>query len=195
MNKLTLFTLIFTFILTVSLITKRAMSGDYEFSIETVTKEIVNDTSSNIAVELQSINEIINKTKQYKLIDLREKTDFEKGHLESAVNLPVKELIIKKTFSDFDDEKQNILYSYDYTTASNIVFYLKQIGIRNVKYLQADFADANNYLNGTNKKAKAIDKEAAKYNYNKFFNQPVNKTKPKISVPSSVKVKRASGGC
>ncbi len=195
MNKLTLLTLIFAFTFTASFVVKKSMSGNYEVGVEKVAEEIANDSTNTVVVDLKNIQDIIEKSEEYQLIDLRSKTDFEKGHLTNAVNIPIDELIKEKSFSGFNNEKQNILYSSDYSNASNIVFYLKQIGIQNVKYLQADFVDAKSYIEGSNKNLKSLNKEFPKYNYNKFFNQAVKKSQPKMIVPAAKKVKRVSGGC
>ncbi len=195
MNRLTLLTLIFAFTFTVSFVIKKSISGDYEVSIEKATEEITNDSINNIIVDLEDLKGITANSDKYQLIDLRSKTDFEKGHLPNAINIPIDKVIKEKSFTGLDNEKQNILYSYDYSTSSNAVFYLKQTGVQNVKYLQADFVDAKSYIEGSNNNLKSLNKEIPKYNYNKFFNQAVKKSQPKMVIPKAKKVKQVSGGC
>lgn len=194
MNKLTILALIFGGVLLLSVITKRAMSESYDISCEDVAAELTNTSANLQFVELTAIADIIKNKDQYQIVDLRTKQQFDKSHIENAVNLPVKEIVENKSLSVLKNSKVNILYSDDYSLASNINTYLKQIGYTNVKYLQANYSDAEKYIkNPANFNPRSVNHEVVKYNYNMFFNQPKKTAKP-ASAPVK-KVKRASGGC
>ncbi len=194
MNKLTLLTLIFAGVLATSFFVEKSMSGNYIVGTEKVTEELVNDSTNSTVLNVENIKDITGKA-EYQLIDLRPKAEFEKSHLENAINVPIGEIVKTQSFEDFDNDKQKVLYANDYALASNTAFYLMQIGIKNIKYLRANFKDAQNYINGSLECARNCDQEKPKYDFNKYFNQPVKKTAPKMVVPAAKKVRRASGGC
>ena len=80
-------------------------------------------------------------------VDIRSTDEFTKGHIEKAVNIPVRELLQKRSISFFRELKKAnsiaILYGEDQLQASGPWMLLKQVGIENIRVLQGGYAFYN----------------------------------------------------
>lgn len=78
---------------------------------------------------------IIDKDPDYIIIDVRGKDEYEKYHINSAVNIPLDKLFIPETLELLDQEKLLILYSNGGTHAAQAWVLLHEKGIRNATVL------------------------------------------------------------
>ena len=150
-----------------------------------------------------SLNEI-NKT-EYLLIDIRNQFEFEKGHLENAINIYAPEILNKQNSEIFDqfkeDNKTVILYGTNPDEVIAPYLLLYQLGNNNIKILTAEISYSQNKLITKN-----VEIEKSLADVNAFINKSVKKAavkpkpkfkpKPKKVIPVKKKKKRApEGGC
>ncbi len=144
-------------------------------TLEKITKEnyFINLT------ELKDINTV--------LVDIRSLFDFEKGHLENAINIYAPE-ILNDTNSDFFDElKDNntLIILYGNTPNEVIAPYmlLYQLGYTNIKILTVEITYSQNKVI-----SKDVEIEKSKYDINGFILESIKKASVKAkSKPVVVK--------
>ena len=152
-----------------------------------------------------ALNEI--KTFDHVLIDVRNQFEFEKGHLENAINIYAPEFLNEQNSDLFnelkDDGKTLILYGKDPNEVIAPFMLLYQLGYNNIKILTIDNSYSQNKLITKN-----IVIEKSEADVNAFINESVKKAavkpklkikakpKPKRVIPVKKKKKRApEGGC
>lgn len=170
--------------------------------------------SENTKVALEKItteNYFINLTElkdtDAVLVDVRSQFDYEKGHLENAVNIYAPE-ILNETNSDlFDELKENntlvILYGNTPNEVIPPYMLLHQLGYTNIKILTAEITYSQNKII-----SKEVEIEKSKYDINGFIKESIKKaaieatTKPvvvktpKKIIPIKKKKKLpVEGGC
>jgi rhodanese-related sulfurtransferase len=150
-----------------------------------------------------SLNEIDNPN--YVLIDVRNQYEFQKGHLNNAINIHTPVLLITANFYFFEELKINnkiaILYGKNPTEANSLFMLLYQLGFE-AKILTVE----NNYSqNKLITKSVNIEKEEA--DINSFIKESIKKAKavkkkvvivkpPKKIIPIKKKKKMpVEGGC
>ncbi|MBT8230548.1 MAG: rhodanese-like domain-containing protein [Saprospiraceae bacterium] len=132
---------------------------------------------------------IENNQSDYQLVDLRSQSQFVKGSLEGAINIPTQYLFEPDNLKKIADESfTTILFGDDQLEANGPWVLLRQLGYEHLKVMQGGF----NYIQG------AVDSdytaEQARYDYPAIFNQSVEeselalktKPKPKRIVPKKV---------
>jgi rhodanese-related sulfurtransferase len=78
---------------------------------------------------------------QVKFVDLRNKYDFNIGHLDGALNMPNHNLLDKENLELFDDKSITyVLYGQEHLDANGPWMVLKQLGYDNFKILQGGYA-------------------------------------------------------
>lgn len=98
-----------------------------------ISKMIV-DREDHITAE-QLGHLIIDKDPDYILIDLRTADDYQKYHINSAMNIPLEKLLLPETLQQLDRDKLLILYSNGGTHAAQAWVLLYEEGIRNATVL------------------------------------------------------------
>lgn len=99
----------------------------YEINPEIVAKNILNKSDQ---VNPRDLNEwIIEKNQDYMLIDIRTDKEFEMGHIPSAENIPLSELMKKETISELPKRRPVIIYSNGNSHAYQCWIILKSAGI------------------------------------------------------------------
>ncbi len=117
----------------------RPKSPDYQISAGETLK-LMNDQSMQIAVK-----DIAGK----QLIDIRSTEMFSQGHPESAINIPIRQLLDEESVELFDNLLENgkeaILYGSDQLQATAPLFLLQQLGYKNLKLLKGGLTSFNEF--------------------------------------------------
>jgi rhodanese-related sulfurtransferase len=168
----------------------------------------VNTRTQYIAPETVA-DMLVKKDPTLQLIDVRSKDEFEKYHLEGAVNIPINDLLSDENAAFLDqDVKMNVLYSTGTIAANEAWMITRQLGYKNNYVLEGGL----NYwfetiLNPQKPASTSPDEEFAKYDFRKAASGAlgggnVETIKSTESTPSSPKPimtapkkKKAAGGC
>jgi rhodanese-related sulfurtransferase len=169
----------------------------------------VNTRTQYIAPEVVA-DMIIKKDPTFQLIDVRSQDEFEKYHLEGALNIPITDLLNDKHAEILDQEaKTNIFYSNGTITANEAWMITRQLGYKNNQVLEGGL----NYwfdviMNPQKPSSLNSNEEFAKYDFRKAASAalgggniealkpvegPSNALKP--SIKTTPKKKKAAGGC
>jgi sulfur-carrier protein adenylyltransferase/sulfurtransferase len=154
---------------------------------------------------------LIKKDPTLQLIDVRSKDEFEKYHLEGAINIPINDLLSEDNSVILDQEtKMNVLYSNGTITANEAWMITRQLGYKNNFVLEGGL----NYwfdaiMNPQKPASTSSDEEFAKYDFRKAAgsalgggnaaaltpqeNTAAASMKPLIK--TAPKKKKAAGGC
>jgi rhodanese-related sulfurtransferase len=74
-------------------------------------------------------------TEGTELIDIRNQYEYEKGHLEGAINIPVTDLLTDESINVFKTKDNIVLYGNTPNDAVTPLILLRQLGYNNVKVL------------------------------------------------------------
>lgn len=209
MNEIKLQTVISTIIITLIIVITGygLLSIDYsatkfkksatEIHQELIKNEfLINIESLNLN---DSINDII-------FVDLRTKSDFEKGHLDKAIHI-YSPLILEtesiNLFKDFTKENKTIvLYSHSPQDAMGSWYLLTSIGIENIKILSVITNFTNNEFIVTpfNTELLKTDitqyiKESNEIKKEPIVQKPIIKTLPLVKPVKKEKIEVEEGGC
>jgi rhodanese-related sulfurtransferase len=115
---------------------------NYRLSPQEVFKTL--SDKSNQVSPLAVYDQVKKGNKSQVLVDVRNSDEFAKGHIEGAVNIPVLELLQKRSLSFFKElngsKQVAILYGEDQLQANGPWMLLKQIGFENIKVLEGGYA-------------------------------------------------------
>jgi rhodanese-related sulfurtransferase len=165
----------------------------------------INDALESVTSEDYFVNYKDLKSTDYALIDLRSQIDFEKGHIEDAINIYAPEILTEDNFKTIktlqEDSKTIAFYGYQPNEAIAPFMILKQLGIENIKILKSNL----NY-NQDELVVSDATVEDNLYDVNKFIAESVKKAavkpkpKPKPVVKKVVPKKKkkkmpVEGGC
>ncbi len=110
----------------------------YAMNTETALENL---TDTNYFISLDNL-----KSSDIALVDIRSPYEFEKGHLENAVNIPSPEILAEENKAIFQELKESdkitVLYGKDLEQANLPFLLLYQMGYDNLKLLSVD----NEYL-------------------------------------------------
>ncbi|SDX52873.1 Rhodanese-related sulfurtransferase [Lutibacter oricola] len=149
------------------------------------------------ALEQTALNNFIQKSElnsETILIDIRNKFEFEKGHIENAINIDASDILLednKNVFETLKEEGKNVaLYGNTPSEAIAPLMVLQQLGFNNVKILAV-----NNSLNQDKLITTPAEIEKKGENINKFIETSAKKVnelmkakpKPKPVVKAPVK--------
>jgi rhodanese-related sulfurtransferase len=96
--------------------------------------ESITNRSDHITAE-QLGQLIIDKDPDFQIIDIRDKSEYDKFHLQSAINIPLQTLFDDENLEFIDPEKLVILYSNGGTHAAQAWVLLQQMGYTNTTVL------------------------------------------------------------
>ena len=117
----------------------RPKSPDYQISANE-TLRLMNDHSMQVAIK-----DIAGK----QLIDIRSSELYSQGHPESAINIPIRQLMDQESLELFDyllkEGKEAILYGSDELQATAPLFLLQQLGYKNLKVLKGGLTSFNEF--------------------------------------------------
>ena len=119
-NRLSIAVLLFVVIIIFGLITITRPDFEYKISISEALEHVLSYEGEISPEEVEEI--ISNKNPAYQLVDLRNPLEFQKGHIEGSVNVPLQCCLEKDMIKYFKqlqkDSVTAILYGYDQSEAN-----------------------------------------------------------------------------
>ena len=137
-RRLTIAVAVFTAIIVLGLLTIGKPKFKYKVSSEEMHEQI---RQALYMVEVEEAADLLStENNQVKFVDLRNKYDFNIGHLEGAINIPSHNLLEKENLKLFEDESITyVLYGQEHLDANGPWMVLKQLGYSNFKILQGGY--------------------------------------------------------
>jgi len=198
-KRISIASVLFILVILIGLLTYKRPMHMYTINSKTTLENI---TSDNYLISLKDL-----ENKEYALIDTRNEFEFQKGHLDNAINIYAPEILNEENtliFNKLQEENKTIvLYS---TNPNNVVapfMVLYQLGVKNLK-----IATINNSYNQNKLITDNIDVEKSVADINAFINEsikkaaqqpkpkPIIKAPPKKVIPIKKKKKMpVEGGC
>ena len=170
--------------------------------------ENINNRSDHITAE-QLGQLIIDKDPNFQIVDIRDQSEFQKFHIQTAINIPLNTLFNENNVEFIDPEKLVVLYSNGGTHAAQAWVILQQMGYTNTTVLLGGlnyWVDV--YSNPTPPEGVYADSEIFNYQFRvsagnylmgniEAKGQSQDKPEPvKISIPKrKKKVKAGDEGC
>ncbi len=180
-------------------------SKKYVLSPEQTLKTYINKTDILPVEKVANIFYCPEKMKTYRFIDLRTPHDFIVNHVDSAINVPAKDIFNNENFDILNqDKKINVIYGYNATQAIDVYLMLKQLNYKNIKVALGGFDFINKYMiNDFGIKTGIYNDEKPKYDYAKVVAETAGGTVPTDNNTSSKpkkklikrKKKEVTGGC
>lgn len=135
---------------------------------------LANLTTSNYFTPIEDI-----KHPDLILVDIRSPYEFEKGHLENAINIPTSVVLEEENKASFtqwkESEKAVVLYGKDIEEANIPFLFLYQLGYDNLRLLNAENTFSQNEL-----VTHPSDIEKLKANIKAFIDESIEKSKVKV---------------
>jgi rhodanese-related sulfurtransferase len=146
-KRLLVFSLLFVVIIIIGLLTIQRPYFNYQLNAEEALSEALSLTGEYFPEEVPMLVEY--EDPAFQLIDIRSPGEFLKGHIETAINVPVYNLLdpdITDLLSKLEDDSVTIiLYGKDQLEANAPWLLLKQLGYENIKVLLGGY---DYYVNG-----------------------------------------------
>jgi len=197
-KRISIAAVIFILAVIIGLLTYKKPKNTYAINTKTTLEKI---TSENYLVALNELN-----NPDYVLIDIRNQYDFEKGHLENAINVYAAEILSEDNIKVFEElkatNKTAVLYGNNPQEPNAPFLILYQLGYDNIKLLAIENSYLQNKLITQNS-----DIEKSEADVSAFINESIKKanTTPVVKVvaapPKKVitiekkKKAPAEGGC
>ena len=196
-KRISIATVLFILVVLIAVLSYKRPRHIYSINAQHTLEKIV---STDYFVSLNEIN-----NSEHVLIDIRNQFDFEKGHLENAINIYAPEILNEQNSEVFnelkEDNKTLILYGNSPNDVLGPYMLLYQLGYNDLKILTIEINYSQNKLIT---KDIVIEKSVA--DVNAFINEsvkkaavkpkPIIKPKPKKVIPVKKKKKKApEGGC
>ncbi|ULC58488.1 hypothetical protein MBM09_11210 [Flaviramulus sp. BrNp1-15] len=158
-------------------------------------------TSENFFVSLENSN-----NPDFQLIDIRTQYEFDKGHMENAINIATSDILNEENLSIFKDLKEAnktaLLYGKNLEEVNPAFLILYQLGYDNIKllaietsYLQNKFITKNYNIEKSENNIKAFIDESVKKAKATPKIQPIKKPVKKTIILQKKKKKAPEGGC
>jgi sulfur-carrier protein adenylyltransferase/sulfurtransferase len=180
----------------------------YKLTAEELLAE-ANNRSQFIAPELVA-DMIVKKDPSFQLIDVRSQDEYEKYHLEGAINIPITDLLNDKNTEVLDQEtKTNIFYSNSTIVANEAWMITRQLGYKNNQVLEGGLNYWFEAIFNPQKPASTnSNEEFAKYDFRKAASaalgggslealKPAENSAAAVKplIKTTPKKKKAAGGC
>jgi len=198
-RRISIAAVLFILVIIIALLSYKRPKHVYALNTQHTLEKITTDNYFVTLDEIQNPN--------YVLIDIRDQFDYEKGHLEGAVNIYTPELLSEINSDVLNELKENnktiVLYGNNPTEANSPFLLLYQLGYTNIKILLINSIYSQNKLitkNTTIEKSvadiNAFIKESKK-NASKSLKpkQEVKKPLKKITPIKKKKKMPVEGGC
>jgi rhodanese-related sulfurtransferase len=163
----------------------------YKKPLKEVHNSIVKD--DYVFSYLDLIDYLKNDNENITIVDLRSEEKYKNGHIESAINIPLKSIYENLNLNQLEKQKGGILlYADSQNEAAVSMLMLNSLGIDNVKILAGSYEVFNKYLvEDNNPKYYFYNEEKVNWSYSNFINTPEPEKKPDLE-PMMI---RAQGGC
>jgi len=198
-KRISIASVLFILIILIGLLTYKRPKNLYSVNTQTTLDNII---TNDYLIPLDKIAEV-----EHVLIDIRSQFEFEKGHLENAINIYTPEILSDKNSEVFNKLKSDnttvILYGTNPDEALEPYMLLYQLGYPNLKILLVENSYSQNKLITKN-----VEIEKSVGDVNAFIDESIKKanikSKPKAKTPPppkrviAVKKKKkmpAEGGC
>lgn len=137
-RRLTIAVAIFAAIIVLGLLTIGKPKFKYKVTSEEMLEQILD---AQYMVSPQEAKDLLaGDNGNIKFVDLRNKYDFNIGHLEGALNIPNHNLLKKENLKLFEDNSITyVLYGQEHLDANGSWMVLKQLGFDNFKILQGGY--------------------------------------------------------
>lgn len=206
-NNLIIGAVVFVVIILIALISISQPEHPYELSQkEALELALTSNEMEIIPEELQFLKE--DNSVKLHFVDLRSPGEFQKGHIEGAVNIPRSSILSEENmefFESLDSANVAIIYGSDQIQASGPWMILRQLGINNIKMLRGGY----NYYSTSSldiydmPETPAYMIEVPQYDYVQIVEQTpgIGDVTVETEGPAQVipvrkkKTQRAAGGC
>ncbi|WP_170179816.1 rhodanese-like domain-containing protein [Flavivirga rizhaonensis] len=195
-KRISIVSILFILAVLIGLLTYKRPKNTYAINTEKTLEKI---TNNHFFITLENIN-----TPDYVLIDVRSQNEFEKGHLEHAINIHTPEILNNSAF--FKELKKSnkiaILYGENPQQVNIPFLFLYQLGYDNIKLLTVKNSYSQNKLI-----TKTCDIEKLEADISAFINESVKNSKIKVTPKKTIqppkkiitvqkkKKKAPEGGC
>lgn len=176
-KRISIASTLFILAVLIGLLTYKRPQHTYAVNTQETLEKI---TSTDFLLTLDSITK-----PNYVLIDVRSPFEFEKGHLENAINIHTPD-ILNETNSAFFNElkasnKTGLLYGSNPQEANVPFMFLYQLGYDNLKLLSITNKYAQNKLISEN-----WEVEELKTDIKSFIDESVKKAEVKVVIPKKI---------
>jgi len=140
-NRLTITVIIIVLVIITGLITFRR--PEVKFTLSPAESLALLNDSNTLVTPLQASVLLKDSSGKILFVDVRNSIDFERGHIQNSINIPVRELYSKKNKVFFHDLKKSgqtaILYGTFQQQANGPWLILRQTGTTNVKLFTGSY--------------------------------------------------------
>ncbi|MBN1989615.1 MAG: rhodanese-like domain-containing protein [Bacteroidales bacterium] len=194
-KTLTIIVLVFTGFFLIGIIGKAVLTSGYKQSATNIAKEL---TSEQRFINIAQLHALITSGEQHLLIDVRDSTEYKKGRLPNAVNLPISELF-SADYADIRESNisRKILYAASEADAVKALVMLMHEGYPNFIVLTGGYPIAQSSLIDTqNPSAWYSNDEKMRYNYKSLFKVGPSTEAPHVAADKVVDISnKPRGGC
>ena len=196
-KRISIASVLFILVILIGLLTYKRPKNLYSLNTQTALENII---TNDYLIPLNKLGEV-----DHILIDIRSQYEFEKGHLENAINIYTPEILSDENTEVFNKLKSDnttvILYGTNPDEALEPHMLLYQLGYPNLKILLAENSYSQNKLITKN-----VEIEKSVGDVNAFIDESIKKAniKPKAKTPPPpkkvIRVKKkkkmpTEGGC
>lgn len=175
-KRISIASVLFILIILIGLLTYKRPKFIYNITPQAAAENIV---ANDFIISLNDL-----PSENIAIIDIRSEFEFQKGHLENAINIQAPEILSESNIAIFDKLKSEnttaILYGIDPDEALAPYMILSQLGYDNLKLLTVKLNYAQNKLITRN-----VDLEKSRSDVNAFIAASIKKSNIKV-VPKKV---------
>lgn len=181
----------------IGLLTYKRPKNTFALNTKTALEKI---TSDSFFVPLVNVN-----NQNYKLIDVRSSYEFDKGHLDNAINISTPEILKEANLEIFKSLKKAgktvVLYGNNPEEVNTTLLILYQLGYSNIKLLKAEISYLQNRLITKNSEIEKYETDIAEFIKESTKNADSSSVIQIVTPPKKVitvkqkKKKTAEGGC
>jgi len=196
-KRISIASILFILVVIIGLLAYERPKFLYSNNTKAALEKITNDDY------LATINEVYNP--DYVLIDVRNQFEFEKGHLENAINIYTPEILNDENSGLLNEIKEKnktiVLYGNNPDEVNGPFLLLYQLGYENIKlltiensYLQNKLITKNSKIEKSEADIKAFINDSHKYTSDTLIEEEVI-IPPKKIIVRQKKKKAPEGGC
>lgn len=145
-NSLLIGAIVFLVVILIGFLSSKSPEYPYQLTVSETLSQVL---SLEDEVFPEDVSYILEDSSNTIFVDVREPSEFVKGHIEGALNIPTHSIIKDEylpIFMDKDSSQQVILYGKNQLQANGPWMVLKQLGAKNIKVLLGGY---NYYANNS----------------------------------------------
>ena len=197
-KRISIASTLFILAVVIGLLTYKRPKNTFTINTEPTLEKL---TSESFFVSLQNSN-----NPDFQLIDIRTQYEFDKGHMENAINIATSDILNEENLSIFKDlkdaNKTALLYGKNLEEVNPAFLILYQLGYDNINllaietsYIQNKLITKNYNIEKSENDIKAFIDESVKKAKATPKIQPVKKPVKKTIILQKKKKKAPEGGC